>query len=288
MTELPLPMIRKKFGLKGAPTWPTLKRLNVPVVMPFKEGIFELPSDFPSRFKFSDFIFLRTKHDVRASGTGLALPLEAFIKNCQVKGRKICLMSFSSMPVKAGYALGACVKMLTKSVHDHAIIFVGKRWKPGSVGKKLQAQITELNAQGKLIEVDAADFGVLFAYIDAFIVHGGLGTTVEALRTAKPVAISGCLLFDQRFWGKVCEERGVGPKTAHIRDLHRSCVSYIDKALDETSSFVTTAKTLSWGDPHDDGVGTNVERMRFLLEDEGIVPINTARATTYAPPAGAA
>ena len=109
------------------------------------------------------------------------------------------------MPVKAGYALGACVKMLTKSVHDFSIIFVGKRWKPSSVGTKLQNNVDSMRAQGKLLEVDTADFGILFVHIDAFIVHGGLGTTVEALRTGKPVAISGCLLFDQRFW---CELLG--------------------------------------------------------------------------------
>jgi len=254
--------------------------------MPFKEGIFDLPADFPSRFKVSDFIFLRTTHDLRSSGgTGLAQPLEAFLGGCKAASRKILLMSFSSMPVKAGYALGCCARMLSQSKHDFGVIFVGARWKPKSVKPKLQTQLAQFTSQGKLLEVDAADFGILFAHIDAFIVHGGLGTTVEALRTGKPVAISGCLLFDQRFWGRVCEERGVGPKTAHIRDLHRSCVPYIDAALDDSSSYATTAKTLSWGDPADDGVGTNVERMRSLLEDEGIEPINTGRVGTYTGPA---
>ena len=131
-----------------------------------------------------------------------------------------------------------------------------------------------LKAQGKLLEVNEADFGLLFAHIDAFVVHGGLGTTVEALRTGKPVAVSGCLLFDQRFWGRVCAEYGVGPKTAHIRDLHRSCVPFIDQALDEGSSYVTTAKTLTWGDPADDGVKSNVDCMRALLE-AGVPPIDT-------------
>jgi hypothetical protein len=30
------------------------------------------------------------------------------------------------------------------------------------------------------------DFGILFPLMDCFIVHGGLGTTVEALRTGEP------------------------------------------------------------------------------------------------------
>lgn len=60
---------------------------------------------------------------------------------------------------------------------------------------------------------------------------------MEALRTRKPVMISGTLLFDQRFWGRVCEERGVGPKAEHIRDLHRTCVAYIDEALVENGRW---------------------------------------------------
>ncbi|KAL1510632.1 hypothetical protein AB1Y20_006933 [Prymnesium parvum] len=282
VTEIGLPAIRRKYGLRGASTWPTLKKLNVPVLMPFREGIFTLPADFPSNFTLSDFIFLRTTHDRRHSGgTGLAAPIEAFLSSCHAKGRKVCLMSFSSMPVKAGYALGACVKMLSQSKHDHAIIFVGSRWKPRSVGAATQKRIEEFTAEGKLLEVESADFGVLFPHIDAFIVHGGLGTTVEALRTGKPVMISGCLLFDQRFWGRVCEERGVGPRTTHIRDLHRTCVKYIDNALEDNGSFARAAKAQEWGDPKDDGVATNVECVRVLLEDKGILPVKVSRC---APP----
>ena len=48
--------------------------------------------------------------------------------------------------------------------------------------------------------------------MDAFVVHGGLGTTVEALRMRKPTAVTGILLMDQRFWGLVCHEKGCGPK----------------------------------------------------------------------------
>ena len=61
-----------------------------------------------------------------------------------------------------------------------------------------------------------ADFGVLFRQMDAFVVHGGLGTTVEALRMKKPVAVTGVLLMDQRFWGGVCFNKGVGPAPVHF------------------------------------------------------------------------
>ena len=75
--------------------------------------------------------------------------------------------------------------------------------------------------QGRFLELSCADFGALFRRMDAFIVHGGLGTTVEALRMRKPVAVTGPLLMDQRFWGGVCHQKGVGPPPTHIDDFRR-------------------------------------------------------------------
>ena len=50
--------------------------------------------------------------------------------------------------------------------------------------------MAELTAAGKLLEAERADFGVLFREMDAFVVHGGLGTTVEALRMRKPTVVT--------------------------------------------------------------------------------------------------
>ena len=58
--------------------------------------------------------------------------------------------------------------------------------------------------------------------MDAYIVHGGLGTTVEALRMKKPVAVTGILLMDQRFWGSVCHDKGVGPAPVHIDNFDKA------------------------------------------------------------------
>lgn len=127
---------------------PMLKKLNVPVLMPFHKGIISLPEDFPNRFTFTDFIFLRTEHDRQGTGgTGLSASIEAFLALCKARSRKLCLITFSSMPAKASYVLGACVKMLSKSRHDFAVIFVGKRWKPRSVGPRLREQINEYSTQ---------------------------------------------------------------------------------------------------------------------------------------------
>ena len=81
------------------------------------------------------------------------------------------------------------------------------------------------------------------------------------------------LLFDQRYWGRVCAEKNVGPQPTHISDLHRTCVRFVDDALDPEHAWSRTAKTLTWGDEKDDGVATNAEAFRALLEDQATPPI---------------
>ena len=170
-----------------------------------------------------------------------------------------------------------------------------------------------LARDGRLLEVEAADFGLLFPLFDAFIVHGGLtrtlltiilltrtqtltltltltlcnpnpnqvhgglGTTVEALRTRRPVAVTGLLLMDQRFWGGVVEAKRVGPPAVHLDAFKGTCVDFVDRALDEDSEWRANAEALWWGEPGDDGVAANVEHFEALLA-AGVAPIrNRAR-----------
>merc|ERR1712232_777064 len=96
----------------------------------------------------------------------------------------------------------------------------------------LEPRVEKLKSDRRLLEVQRADFGVLFKMVDCFIIHGGLGTTVEALRTGKPLVTSGPLLLDQRFWGSVCFRKGIGPEPVHIDDFEKVCVDFCNGALD--------------------------------------------------------
>jgi len=225
-------------------------------------GSFERPADWPASFACTDFIFLRSS----APGGGtLETPIADFIAAARAKGRKLMVMTFSSMPVGRAAALAAIVEMLSKSKHDFALIYVGKRQKdqvPGAVS----AAASSLEAQGKLLEAERADFGVLFRELDAFIVHGGLGTTVEALRMRKPVAVTGVLLMDQRFWGLVCYEKGVGPMPVHIEPFMNIAVDWADKALDPESDYTKNAAALTFGDEENDGVSQNVQAFKSIAE----------------------
>jgi UDP:flavonoid glycosyltransferase YjiC (YdhE family) len=59
--------------------------------------------------------------------------------------------------------------------------------------------------------------------MDAFVVHGGLGTTVEALRMKKPVAVTGILLMDQvRLAARLGAARHPHPRRALAAQATRS------------------------------------------------------------------
>ena len=132
---------------------------------------------------------------------------------------------------------------------------------------------------------------------------GGLGTTAEAMRCGKPVAVSGVLHQDQRLWGRLVECSGLGPPACHIDVfLRRRCVAFVDMALDEASAWSRNAAAWrvqnvtrggsdkqegaagraagegdAWMADDDDGVAANVEAFRRLLEVEGLEPVDPRR-----------
>ena len=123
-------------------------------------------------------------------GGTLGDPLRGYIDAARAAGRKLMVMTFSSMPVARDKALGVAVEMLAKSKHDFSLLYVGKR-QTDTPSAATAAAAADFTAKGKLLEVERADFGLLFREMDAFVVHGGLGTTVEALRMRKPTVVTG-------------------------------------------------------------------------------------------------
>jgi UDP:flavonoid glycosyltransferase YjiC (YdhE family) len=154
------------------------------------------------------------------------------------------------------------------------MMYVGKM-QPDRVPRSVMEKADALKAEGRLLEVDKADFGILFKEIDAFIVHGGLGTTVEAMRMRKPVAVTGILLMDQRFWGEVCFQKGIGPAPVHIDNFSKSCVDFVNQALDPYSKWAQNARELDMGDVESDGVRANVTHFASLLDSGNLRPVRS-------------
>ena len=296
-----LPKMRHKLGLEASDTWAAILQQKLPVVIPINPASFNRPVGWHENIRTTDFIFLRERPG--GPPAVLADDVHTFCVQSKAQDRKLVVMSFSSMPVARTKMLQCAVKMVSMCETPLSLIYVGKK-QPDKVSPKLLAQAHALAVEGRLLEVDKADFGALFQLMDAFIVHGGLGTTVEAMRMKKPVAVTGILLFDQRFWGDVVYQKGIGPPPVHIDRFTSTCVDFVNKvggptplaraleatcmraaccqrpvhlirrcqALDPTSSYAKAAAELVMGDEHDDGVHTNVTHFQQLLDSGMLKP----------------
>jgi len=272
-STLSLPKLRAAFGLQSSDTWSAILGQALPVVIPMNPSTFTRPSTWHPKIHTTDFIFLRDKPGERRAT--LSDEVGLFCARAREQGRKLVVMTFSSMPISRGKMLACAVKMVSQCATPMSLIYVGKR-QPDTVPTAVRKQAAALTADGSLLEVDRADFGLLFQQMDAFIVHGGLGTTVEAMRMKKPVAVTGILLFDQRWWGAVVHEKGIGPPPVHIEVFKSTCVSFVNKALDPTSDWARNAAQLDMGAEEEDGVHANVSHFAQLVESGELVPATRA------------
>ncbi|CAE7744239.1 UGT80A2 [Symbiodinium necroappetens] len=217
--------LRRLFGLGPTDTWQAYNQARVPIIIPMPAGTFQRPQDWPDNIIQTDFIFLRNQ-----AGTGRKSLGEVgdFVETARQEGKKLCLITFSSMPVPRRTLLRIIVKMLNEANFPVSVIYVG-RIDEGP--EDLENAARQFKETGRFFEARAVDFGLLFPEMDCFVVHGGLGTTVEALRTRKPCCVTGPLLMDQRFWGYVCHEKGVGPKPVFIADFEKHCVDFVNNAV---------------------------------------------------------
>lgn len=262
LTRWNLPSLRKALGLRPVNTWVALRTLNSAMVIPMREGTFERPSDWWDNVCLSDFIFMRS-----AAGTKLTEPLASFVSLAKREGGRLMLMTFSSMIVSRLVVLRICIKMVKECRFDLRLIYVGKKF-PDEIPANITDEVRLLEKESRFLEIEKADFGVLFQEMDAFVVHGGLGTTVEALRMKKPCIVTGPLLMDQRFWGGCCHRYGVGPETQHISQFENFCVQFADGASDpkDPRGWQEAARQVDMGDVKDDGVAKNVAAFKGLLD----------------------
>jgi len=220
----------------------------------------------------TDFIFLRDPPKPGAStNDSLGEPLDTFLRNAKAAKAPVGLMSFSSMPVARKTMLKCATNMLEGSEFNMRLIYVGKK-QPDNPGKELAAKAKSFEDEGRFIELERADFGKLFKSMEFFIIQGGLGTSVEALRCKKPIAVSGPLLLDQRWWGQVICDKGVGPHPEEINIFRKPehCVKFVNDALDpaDPAGYQQKAKAGEWGTESEDGVAINVNTFKKMLEDE--------------------
>ena len=136
----------------------------------------------------------------------MAAEYNNFIEQARAKRRPLVVMAFSSMPVSRETILTTALKMVDNCAPQPAVVaMIGSR-PLEEVPQSLQKRVDVAKQSGMLMEGRAAPFNLLLPQMDCNIIHGGLGTTAEALRAGKPIIVTGTLLMDQRFWGmQVCD-----------------------------------------------------------------------------------
>eukprot|EP00668_Euglena_longa_P006946 GGOE01008296.1.p1 GENE.GGOE01008296.1~~GGOE01008296.1.p1 ORF type:complete len:640 (-),score=129.34 GGOE01008296.1:603-2477(-) len=246
--------LRASYGLpplKGT-SFELLQTYNMPLIVPINEFCFgRHPHDWSPNTVFTDFIFLRRPRLEVAPKPLLASPstaslgteLASFIEEAKKAHAPVVLMAFSSMPVPRHDILEMAIKVIRQCPQKpRAIALVGQDIK-APLKHALAEEAAKLKEQNLLLEAAGAPFELVFPHMSCVIVHGGLGTTAEALRAGVPTIVTGVLLMDQRFWGKRVAELHVGPEPVFIDDFNSVCVQHVTRALSEP--FVKRAKEVA-------------------------------------------
>ncbi|CAK9007421.1 unnamed protein product [Durusdinium trenchii] len=224
MRGVGLNRLRKTRGLQSMPAglsdsmahFDELHRKEVPMIVPISQiALGEYKARLP-QYIFTDFIFLRTEQDT------LDEPISKFLAQAARAGRRVVLITFSSMPVSVPCQArqqwnltGGC----GRDCHDQLEDSVGGQ-DHDPAPPETMAQVQQLSQEGRLmVRNSGASFAALFPKLDALIGQGGLGVTSEALRAGVPIITSGILLLDQRWWAARVAELGCGSKPVKVDRL---------------------------------------------------------------------
>lgn len=248
---------------------------NIPVIVPINEVAFGgKPQEWHSNAALTDFIFLRS-----GAMPDLAPKMTSFLMDVKHAGDHVVVMAFSSMPVARTQILELAIMMIEQcETRPRVIALVGNSNAlcPDHAGEQqinnrtrnVEEHAMDLICEGRLLVEAGAPFSKLFPQVDCIIAHGGLGTTGEILRAAKPCLTTGVLIMDQRFWGRRIYELGCGPPPIHVEDLESVLVDYVDTCLVSDSAYATRAKEVAQQMDLNvgDGVDINVQAFAHLLE----------------------
>jgi len=277
----PLSTMRENRGLrpfKGrrSETFAQLLKQNAPIVVPINAIAFGgRPKDWPSSIVLTDFIFLQ-------GGAVPKLPQKIidFIDKAHEAGDPVVAMTFSSMPVSRGDIIQSSLKIVKDCESHPRVIALSGSKVNDKISPVLTKELQVAVEEGKILEMEGAPFDLLFRRLDALCVHGGLGTTAEAMRAGLPTTVVGVLLMDQRFWGMQCEKLGIGAPMVHIALWKKKCVSVVDAMLKAGSTFKSEARALAQRiqPTSADGVPENVQAIVQAIDSA--VPIDTTEIRT--------
>ncbi len=116
-----------------------------------------------------------------------------------------------------------------------------------------------------LCVVDDAPHGWLFQRVRAVVHHGGAGTTAAALRAGR-VSVVVPFDYDQRFWGRLLVERGLGPAPLPREQLDANTLERALRSALDTPSYAAHLAPLVRALRHEDGVREAIRVLDSLVE----------------------
>eukprot|EP01126_Amoeba_proteus_P014961 TRINITY_DN16645_c0_g1_i1.p1 TRINITY_DN16645_c0_g1~~TRINITY_DN16645_c0_g1_i1.p1 ORF type:complete len:279 (+),score=76.96 TRINITY_DN16645_c0_g1_i1:1-837(+) len=149
------------------------------------------------------------------------------------------------MPIKREEIIKISILIASKCTKNPRVIALVGKQLHGKLSSETQKKADSLKSKGILLEASGAPFGKLFPEMNAVVIHGGLGTTAEALRAGIPIIVTGSMLMDQRFWGAHCYNLGIAPPPCHISEFPSVCVGHVDQALKEDNVWALKAKEIA-------------------------------------------
>eukprot|EP00668_Euglena_longa_P041584 GGOE01054745.1.p1 GENE.GGOE01054745.1~~GGOE01054745.1.p1 ORF type:complete len:641 (+),score=129.55 GGOE01054745.1:66-1988(+) len=271
--------IRATYGLPPLKvnSFQLLQAYNMPLIVPINEFCFgRHPADWSPNTVFTDFIFLRRPRLDGKPDAFLEPVLDAadvgaefaiFIEEAKGAQAPVVLMAFSSMPVPRQEILEMAIKIIRECPQKPRVIALVGVGQKVPLKTSFTDQVNRLKEEKLLLEAAGAPFDVLFPNVSCAIIHGGLGTTAEALRAGVPTIVTGVLLMDQRFWGKRVAELQVGPEPVFIDDFSSVCVHQVNRVLNE--SFAQRAKAVAKvaAGETEDGVEENTRMVEKMLRN---------------------
>eukprot|EP00667_Euglena_gracilis_P005543 EG_transcript_5587 len=247
-----------------ANSYDALQKQDMPIIVPINPYCFgKRPADWAAHTVFTDFIFLRQETD----SMKLNDVFTDFINEAKAAQCPIVLMAFSSMPVPRSAILEMAIKLIEDCVQRPRVIALVGGQANDPLRPDLEAQVKELRESKFLLEAAGAPFGALFPHMSCLIIHGGLGTTAEAIRSGHPIIVTGVLLMDQRFWGKRVAQLRMGPEPVHIDDFRAVCVQQVEQCLAQACVEHCKAVAQAAAGRTEDGVEESVMMVKQLFEE---------------------
>jgi sterol 3beta-glucosyltransferase len=214
----------------------------IPILYPYSPALLPVPSDFPPHVHVTGTWFLD-----HPAGWAPSADLVRFLD----AGPPPIYVGFGSMRGSAEDRRAALVIDALAQTGQRGVLASG--W-----GGLTASQVSD-----RVVVLDEVPHDWLFPQIAAVMHHGGAGTTAAGVRAGKPSIVCP-FLGDQPFWGRVIQQRGVGPAPIPQKRLTRERITAAITTVVQDTAMGARAAALGEAVRREDGVGCAVAILESL------------------------